>query len=223
MATSGRHPTVWVEGRDDKHVLIHLLQRHGIEWDAGGDDGAAAWPKIDDAGGATQLLSSISIAVKAAEGGPVGFVVDANTDPEGRWQRIVNELAEVDVECPDTPPARGFLGRSERFDCDVGVWLMPDNSLTGALEHFLHELIEEEDALIVHASDATEKARELGAAFPKKAELKAKLHAWLAWQETPGCPYGIAMAKKYFDANADLAQRFVDWFRELYEDYAASL
>jgi len=45
---------------------------------------------------------------------------------------------------------------------------------------------------------------------------KAILHAWLAWQSNPGCPYGTAITAHYFAHNAELAMRFVDWYARLF-------
>ena len=96
------------------------------------------------------------------------------------------------------------------------MWLIPDNRTEGALEQFLETLIDDRNALFVHAQQATTTAQGFGARFPKKAEAKAALHAWLAWQEVPGRPYGIAMRAKYFGHESHEATAFVDWFRRLY-------
>src|SRR5436190_24268592 len=35
---------------------------------------------------------------------------------------------------------------------------------------------------------------------------KALIHTWLAWQEKPGRPLGLAITARYFDATASYAQ-----------------
>ena len=57
----------------------------------------------------------------------------------------------------------------------------------------------------------------LGALFSEPDKMKAILHAWLAWQEEPGCPYGTAIRAKYFGDDSPAATKFVAWFRRLFE------
>ena len=110
-----------------------------------------------------------------------------------------------------------FVGESATYRARVGVWLMPDNEQDGALEHFLETLVAESDPLIEHARSATTQARELGARFGGNAHRKAVLHAWLAWQENPGLPYGSAIRARCFRHDSPVAGRFVAWFRRVFE------
>lgn len=43
------------------------------------------------------------------------------------------------------------------------------------------------------------------------------MHAWLAWQEEPGKPFGIALKAGYFDHQSPAADRFVDWFMQTFQ------
>ncbi len=45
---------------------------------------------------------------------------------------------------------------------------------------------------------------------------KAVLHAWLAWQNNPGRPYGTAIKSGYLRHDSAAARRFVAWFRQLF-------
>ena len=47
--------------------------------------------------------------------------------------------------------------------------------------------------------------------------MKAQLHTWLAWQEQPGTPLGLAITNRYLDANAPHAQKLMDWIRQLFD------
>lgn len=82
---------------------------------------------------------------------------------------------------------------------------MPDNGNPGMLEDFLQQLIKGGDPLIQHAKDSTAAATGMGAKFSKEARPKAIIHSWLAWQERPGCPFGIAIKSHYFDTAAPIA------------------
>ena len=108
------------------------------------------------------------------------------------------------------------MGESRDFKTRVGVWLMPDNQRSGALEDFLADLVDCGDQLLPHAREATNDARTLGADFRKRDTQKAMVHAWLAWQRDPGCPYGTAIRAHYFRHDTAVADSFVNWFQRLY-------
>ena len=47
---------------------------------------------------------------------------------------------------------------------------------------------------------------------------KANIYTWLAWQDKPEQQIGIAVKKKtIFDPTHPNAQKFVTWFKDLYE------
>lgn len=205
-----------VEGSDDHHAILNLLGRHGIDY---GRSPRPTWlPAIEEAGGKDALLARVRLNVRASSGGAVGFVLDANSSPQDRWNAMVSRLHEMDVETPKTIPPDGFVGESPTYRARVGVWLMPDNQQGGALEHFLETLIHEADPLIEHARGSTARAKDLGARYPDddNGVAKAVLHAWLAWQENPGLPYGSAIRARYFRHDSPVAERFVAWFHRVF-------
>lgn len=107
------------------------------------------------------------------------------------------------------------------YKARVGVWLMPDNCTSGALEHFLKDLVDESDPLLALAHDATTAAQDRGATFPAAKHMKAVIHAWLSWQEEPGRPFGTAIAASYFNADSEAALSFLRWFDVPYGTNAA--
>ena len=127
------------------------------------------------------------------------------------------------VAPPRAVPPEGFVGESAEYRAKVGVWLMPDNRQEGdrgegTLERFLETLVQEADPLLPHARDATRRAKtEHGASYPDGDVKKAVLHAWLAWQEEPGLPYGTAIKARYFRHDSPVAESFVGWFRRVFE------
>ena len=205
-----------VEGPDDSHAIRHLLRRHGIDYD---QKPLPQWfPSIEETRGKDTLLENVERSVRASSGRSVGFVLDANSSLQDRWNAIASRLRKLDLEMPDTIPPDGFVGKSATYGARVGVWLMPDNERDGALEHFLETLVAESDPLIEHARSATSQAKDLGARFADNdnAHTKAVLHAWLAWQENPGLPYGSAIRARYFRHDSPVAERFVAWFRQVF-------
>ena len=150
MAKSGENSTLRVEGTDDKHVLIHLLLKHGISLELLPTE----YPEIERDGSVRGVLDSIEGSVKTHSARAVGFVLDADSPIDARWMAVVDRLKRVDVATPSSPPPEGFIGESTRYRSKVGVWLMPDNQLDGKLETFLQTLIDDHDPLIGHATES---------------------------------------------------------------------
>ena len=76
--------------------------------------------------------------------------------------------------------------------------------------------MDDEDALFPIAETSTAEARRHGAEFPEADHRKAVLHAWLAWQQSPGLPYGTAIKAGFFRDDSPAALAFVDWYRRLF-------
>ncbi len=214
MVGSLERSRLHVEGTDDKHSIVHLLIRHDLDYDS--KPWPATFPSIEEQGSIDALLEGVETAVQVGGGRAVGFVLDADTPLIERWNAIRDRLRRVDVDAPDDPSPDGFVGESSHYRSRVGVWLMPDNQHDGALEHFLRTLVADNDILIGHAEASTQTARDLGARFRDADTLKAIIHAWLAWQEEPGRPYGTAIRAKFFRHDSAAADAFVAWFRKLY-------
>lgn len=216
MVVAEERSSLHVEGDDDFNSIIHLLIRNGINYDK--TPWPRLFPKVEKIGGVEKILDGIETAVSVSSGRSIGFVLDADTPLASRWQAVRDRLKRVEVKSPTEPPQSGFIGVSDKFKSRVGVWLMPDNQHDGKLEHFLQTLIDENDNLIGHAQVSSAAAREVhGAKFSETDLIKAVIHAWLAWQEEPGKPYGTAIRSRYFRRHdSQAAQTFVQWFRDLY-------
>jgi len=204
-----------VEGRDDRHALVPLLLRHGIDYDT------KPWPpqlpEFKETDSIEQMLQGMTTAIELSAGRAIGFVLDADSPLADRWRAVRDRLLQVNVETPDSPPPEGFVGDSPKYRARVGVWLMPDNRHDGKLETLLQTLVAEDNGLIGHATTATHTARTLGARFSEPDTIKAVLHTWLAWQEEPGCPYGTAIRARYFRHDSPAAVAFAAWFRRLFQ------
>ena len=207
---------LWVEGSDDDHTVRHLLIRHGINYDH------KPWPPrvpyIRQAGDKDKLLRDVRLNVSASTGRAVGFVLDADSSLQDRWRAMLSRLRGVGVEVPEDIPPDGFVGESQTYGTRVGVWLMPDNRQEGTLEDFLRTLVKEEDKLLPYAQESTIQAKKRhGADYRNVDEQKAILHAWLAWQEVPGLPYGTAIRARYFRQDSPVAEQFVSWFHRVFQ------
>lgn len=200
--------TLYVEGKDDQNAIAHLLARHGFPW---------LIDHFEACGNKSKVLNAIEVSVPAGTGKSLGFDLDANGSPVSTLESVVARLHKLGVQAPPSIPAGGFVGESKRFGARVGVWIMPDNRRSGALEDFLRDLIRQGDRLITHAEDSTGKAKILGAPYRNSASKKAVLHAWLAWQETPGLPYGSAIGAHYLRVDSVAAHQFAAWFDRLFQ------
>jgi len=199
-----------VEGPDDKHSVIHLMRRHGVDW----DDATALLPCVHCCGGFDPLISSLGVWGKSYR--RLGIMVDANADMARRWVQVRESLGRVGISVPESPEVCGTVFPGIYPDWKIGVWIMPDNQNAGELEDFLSKLVPPDDACWDYACEATSHAREIGARFPQKDFCKASIHTWLAWQEEPGLPFGTAITAKYFGVDSPEAMSFVQWFRELF-------
>jgi hypothetical protein len=198
---------ILVEGKDDEKVFCALLDHHSI-------------PKIyrvKDKRGITNLLNTLDVELLASDLERLGIILDADADIAARWQSLRNILSNSGyANIPTAPEADGTivteLGRPV-----IGVWIMPDNDLPGMLEHFVKFLVPVGDKLWEKTTRCIDEIPDHDRLFAKQHLIKAQLHTWLAWQEEPGAPLGLAITKRYLDADANHAQRFVRWVRRLFD------
>jgi hypothetical protein len=194
-----------VEGNDDKHAVLALLSHH-------------QFPEIFDvidSKGIDPLLESIPTRLKESGREILGILVDADTDLQARWQSLRDILQTEGYTPPVKPSANGTILHHEEKP-RVGIWIMPDNQLPGMLEDFAARLVTPGDALWARAESAVDSIPADERRFPTVRTAKAKLHTFLAWQEEPGKPIGLAMTTKYLNPDAPQAAEFVQWLRALF-------
>ena len=139
MAATERS-TLRVEGTDDAHTIKHLLRQRGCICPIGrenADDYSDNAPVIQPAGSVTELLDGMADAIRFSSGRPVGFVVDADEAASDRWQRVCETLRTIGLKPPNEIPNDGYIEYADDYRVHAGVWLMPDNQRSGALEAFL--------------------------------------------------------------------------------------
>ena len=64
---------------------------------------------------------------------------------------------------------------------------------------------------------ATRDAMTIGAPLEPKDIVKGALHAWLAWQQDPGMPFGTAIKARILNAEGALADEFFEWLRAVFD------
>ena len=197
-----------VEGYDDMRVIENICRKRDI----------AAPHEVKSHDGVEDLLRSLPIQLAASteEGDVVGVVIDADKDVTARWQAIGNRLSDAGYDnVPDEPDPKGIVLASPGGSIlpTVGVWIMPNNQDGGKLEDFLISLVPNHDILFTHATDVVEHLPDKR--FGQKDQVKAIMHTWLAWQESPGRPYGVAIQASFLDAQVPAADALVAWLNRL--------
>ncbi len=196
-----------VEGTDDEVVVCNICQGRDIP----------EVFEIRQKKSVEALLKSIPIEMKGSDVERLAVVLDADEDIARRWRQLASLFQRnFGFQLPEKPTATGTV--VEIPDNPLfGVWLMPDNRLPGMLEDFLAFLIPAGDALLPQVDgflDGLPKPRR----FYDVHLPKARLHCWLALQETPGRPFGTAITAKYLDADCHHAEPFAQWLRKALVD-----
>jgi hypothetical protein len=199
-----------VEGTDDLHAITELLQRHRYDWNS------PSAPYVHDSRGIDPLFAVLPTALKTYV--RLGVVIDADLSASNRWARMEAILKASGFALPPGPDQHGLVlslagpTRLERF----GIWIMPDNKAAGVLEDFLARLVPAGDPCWQHADGSTKQARTLGAPLKPSDHAKGAMHAWLAWQDPPGRPFGTALNARILGHDSPEALDFVDWFKRLF-------
>ena len=202
-----------VEGTDDLHSVTQLLARFSYDW----DDENTTRPYISSEGSDKRALRAFSLALRSGYQ-RLGVIVDANSSFTDRWQHLRDQAVRAGVALPEQPGSGGTVVPGLRDGTRIGVWIMPDNASPGSLEDFLARLVPSEDACWPYAGEVVGEARRRGAPCKEKDHSKSTLHTWLAWQEEPGLPFGVALKAKFFAHDSEEARRFVAWFWRLFVD-----
>ena len=191
-----------VEGPDDKHTVLNLC---GVSANMPTFD-------IDDKEGAPNLLKSIRGEILMEGRTAVGIVLDANGDPNGRWQAVAGRLRDADIQPPEAPAPTGIIIEGNPR---VGVWLMPDNQSCGELENFVERMIPCDDAVWPLSQDYIDGIPEANRKFTEGKILRAKVHAWLAARKVPR-KMGQAIGAGDLNVETVDAENFVTWLRKLF-------
>jgi len=206
-----------VEGSEDKHVLRHLLGYHQIPQQFKIKDEHF---EIKDHEGIDNLLNQKTLRtyLKIDEMRRFGIIVDADTNLTARWQKVRDILNSLGYNTlPISLNFDGLILKEEGRPV-VGIWLMPNNQISGVLEDFVRFLVPSDDVLWPKAKNIVEevKAIETDRRFHDVYESKACIHTWLAWQKEPGKPMGVAITARYLDATNPQAQQLITWIRQLF-------
>ncbi len=200
-----------VEGKNDRHVIWALCEKHQIP-----ETFSVELP-TELEGGIDELLESIPVRLKQSQLQALGIIVDADQNLQSGWTAVCNRLGQAGYEhLPLQPEPKGTIiaaaGKPR-----VGIWLMPDNQISGMLENFVTHLIPDNDLLALKAeSTLQEIERDNLSQYSLAHHSKAFIHTWLAWQVIPGQPMGLAITANVLQYNKPLAAIFIQWLNRLF-------
>lgn len=163
-----------VEGSSDEHVVRHV-------WKSRREAGLPF--EILNKKGFDNLLQSIITELIAIERETVGILIDANDNPDKRWNEVVEQLEEFsEISVPKKPQRSGIIIDNQPR---IGIWMMPDNQSSGELEDFIHQLIPDRDPVWPRSCDYINGIPEKERKFSSRKKRRAQIHAWLATRERP--------------------------------------
>ncbi len=145
LSRAKRENYLYVEGSDDKNVFIHLLNHHGIT-----DRNRIGYFKNRDelfeikaCGSISELLSIFRLSLKSDTDNKIyGIVIDDDIDADPNtgitvnWQKLRSILKVYNYNIPAVPDENGVIIRQDGLPM-IGIWLMPNNKLPGAIEDFV--------------------------------------------------------------------------------------
>ncbi len=211
-----------VEGKDAIALAV-LCQKSGLKQPLGYDQSIKFKEEFISVGGSDKgVLKQLQLSLREPNLTNIGVIIDANDKGAlARWQSIRAILAQhyqpVTLRSADALTGPKII--IETGMPTVGIWLMPDNTNIGYLEHFLAGLIPTSDLLWAHVNSTVDDLL-LNKPFNELTSTKkqkALLYTWLAWKESPGKPFGQAIQSGYFNHTAPVVQPFLDWFAQVFK------
>lgn len=194
-----------VEGRDDLHVVYALCQKFNL-------------PKtfdVIDCNGVENLLKQMQVRLKT-DISTLGIVIDADDKLQLRWNSIKEIFSKSNIKVEEVLPNQGLFLKVEDY-LNIGVWIMPNNSLNGKLEDFIKFLVPQADLLLPIAETTLQNVENLNLnIYQPKDRSKALIHCWLALQKDPGTPLGQSITKRYLDTDVKECSIFINWLNHLF-------
>ena len=206
-----------VEGQDDRHVIYQLLDRCVPHAELPPHFG------VIDKNSFSELLESVSVEINAPGREVVGIMVDANDDPQKRWDEIKHKLETVLQEPPYEMRKKDIVSQYQckpgglilKSDPCIGVWMMPDNGTSGELEDFVMQMIPKQDPVWPLARGYINGISDGDRKFHPGKMKKAELFAWLAARREPG-RMGAAIGAGDLSVDGPLAKKFLKWLSNLF-------
>jgi len=204
MRNEEKFKKLLVEG-NDKHVIVALCKKFAIYENF----------EIIDCVGIDNLLNQIPVRFKQSGIEAIGIVIDADSDILSRWRSLSALLNSMGYTVPPNLPKEGLI--INHNEITFGVWIMPNNLLNGMIEDFIQFLVPGDDQLLNIANTLLDRIELEGLnKYNIIHRSKALIHTWLAWQEDPGTPMGLAITKRYLTTDVQICNTFINWIRGVF-------
>ncbi|TFF37144.1 DUF3226 domain-containing protein [Mucilaginibacter psychrotolerans] len=196
-----------VEGNDDLHIVWSICEKFKI----------AENFNVIDSKGYSNLVLRIEAELLRSDLITLGMIVDADTDLSSRWNSLRTKLQRQGYEVPEDIGEEGLI-LNQANKPRIGLWIMPNNNLNGAIEDFIKYLIAPDDDLAPEVQNVLRVLKESGKQRCKDVHIeKSYISTWLAWQKTPGIPMGQAITFKFLSTeNVRELHLFVEWLSTLF-------
>jgi hypothetical protein len=215
MGTTAGENLLIVEGHDDKHCVISLMEHH-VTWPDGPENAPV---KVAVGFSVEQILHEpfLRVYLKSNPVRRLGIVLDADDNLAGRFQSLRAICLPYFPDMPESLEASGLIV-SNADGKRLGAWFMPDNISAGCLEMFLEKLVPAGNLELWHyAVEVVDQAIARGAPLKGSDVQKARVYSYLAWYEPPGRAPGLALKQHVFNPWSPAADLFISWFRSLYQ------
>ena len=202
-------PILVVEGQNDRHVIRHLCERADPTLTFG----------IHDYQGIDNVINQIQAYANSPDRPAVGFVLDADDDPNQTWRRVAGQLMSTapTIPLPTGPNPDGVIIPEDAATGSprIGVWIMPDNVARGELENFVADMIPEDDPVWPLSQRYVNEIPPAHRKFAETKTLRAQIHAWLAARADPR-QMGLAISARDLNTDVALPQTFLRWLARLF-------
>lgn len=195
-----------VEGKNDAHLICALCVHFNVPQHFG-------IYNCESDGQVLRRLNVLFIGSEPLE--VVGVVLDADApNLTSKWQSVSDILGKAGYTVPLSPAKGGTIIKANNLPT-IGVWLMPDNEVDGMLEDFCMRLAPKQS--IEYAGLCVTEAHNGGhTTFGETHRAKAAIHTYLAWQNEPGMPLGLAVKAKALDPTQPIAVEFSEFLVNLF-------
>ena len=215
---------LFVEGQDEKHVILHLCEAHGsfvVQRKPNNLYGVVKrlsdpeFVVTDFQGGVNHLIIAATDLINVSGRQVIGFVMDANGDLAARWSDLGNRLAQRGLQVPSSPDPGGTVIPEQANRPRIGFWLMPDNQTGGELEDFMLSMLKSDDPVWPLSACYIERIPSEARDFAPDKIMKAKFYAWLASRSEPQ-RMGAAIGACALNINTTGCKTFLDWLTKLF-------
>ena len=215
---------LFVEGQDEKHVVLHLCEAHGsfvVQRKPNNLYGivrrqsAPEFVVTDFEGGVNHMIITAPDLINVYGRQVIGFVMDANGNLAARWSDLGSRLAQRGLQLPSCPAPGGTVIPEQANRPRIGFWFMPNNQTEGELEDFMLSMLRDDDPVWPLSDDYIEGIPNEDRQFTPDKLMKAKFYAWLASRKEPQ-RMGAAIGARALNINTTGCKTFLDWLIKLF-------